>query len=337
VLEVKENEYELYKLINSDNKSNLKQKEIKITVNKLIENIEALKINLNSKIVEHNDLKRKREDLQVTINKLAKEPLGASLNLSFQYYVVLLDNMTLEYNKNSNLINLKQKEIKLNKLLDQLKIRDDIITNVKSELNKNGVKINTNNNIKPIENLNIDHSFVLPVVIAPSNPFQKLPPNIKKSEQIVNNSSQVANRSPYEGYSNPNITKQKKKIKSKTTEIIIKAKRNQLTDVKMNMINNLYGSSKLYYINKNNPNKKINNKMQNVIPVDSRSFNRSYDKINTSLDKSQNSDISRRSTSKIREKIREREIDKKIKNIFINRNVLTRHKNSPYLKNFNNS
>lgn len=328
MLEVKENEYELYKLINNDNKSTLKQKEIKITINKLIENIEALKVNLNSKIVEHNELKRKREDLQVTINKLAKEPLGASLNLSFQYYVVLLDNMTLEYNKNSNLINLKQKEIKLNKLLDQLKIRDDIISNVKNELNKNGVKINSNNKIKPIENLNIDHSFVLPVVIAPTHKF-----TIQKNEVVANNTHQLTNRSPYESYSNPNIIKQKKKIKSKTSEIINKVKRNQLTDGKMNMINNLYGNSKLYYINKNNPNKKISNKMQNVIPLDSRSFNRSYDKLNNSLDNSKNSEISRRSTSKIRE----REIDKKIKNILINKNVLTRHKNSPYLKNFNNS
>ena len=79
-----------------------------------------------------------------------------------------------------------------------------------------------------------------------------------------------------------------------------------------------------YYVNNKNPNKKLNQNQDNFITFNTKNLNNSYDKANTSFN-SIKSDITRG---------KEREIEKKVKNILINKNVLTRHKNSPYLKNF---
>jgi hypothetical protein len=247
--------------------------------------------------------------------------------------------MVLDHKKNLNLLNLKQKEVKLNKLIDQIKFRDDFINNAKSELNKKGVKLINKEEIKSIENLNIDHSFVLPVVINqpqeninikyPSNPNKKN--NSSNSLKQFNFTSRSKSPSPYDGYSNPNIIKEKKKFKSKTTEIIDKVKKNQLTDTRLNVINELYPSSKVFYLNSKNPNKKLSsNRMHNVIAFDTRNLNQSFEKNKNDVSMLSNfTDNSKRSASKIRE----REVDKKVKSILMKKSIVTRHKNSPYLKN----
>jgi len=272
--------------------------------------------------------------LQKLINNLSKEPLGSSLNLTYQYYVVLLDNMTLEHKKNMNLLNLKQREVKLNKLIDQINIRDQLIHNAKSELEKKGVSIKQNEQIKPLESLNIEHSFVLPVVI--SNNSDKIDNkifnknalnNLNYSKLNISNNESLNNsraKSPYEAYNNPNIIKEKKKFKSKTSEIIEKAKKNELTEMRLHVINDQYPNSKIYYLNSKNPNKRLSNgRLQNVIALDTRNANQSFES-------NKSADVSSLSKSR-----REREMDKKVKNIFLKKNFVGRHKNSPYLKNFN--
>jgi len=96
-----------------------------------------------------------------------------------------------------------------------------------------------------------------------------------------------------------------------------------------NIINNHYPNSKIYYVDSKNPNKKLVQNKQNLITFDNRNLNSSLDK-NNSFFNSKNSDMTKASTTR-----REREIDKKVKNIFFNKNILNRHKNSPYLKSFN--
>lgn len=343
-LDLKEREFELYKQINlnansKERASNLKQKELKSSINKINDQIEICKQNLNQKNVQWSELQSKREEIQSSINKFSKEPLGASLNLTYQYYIVLLDNMALDHKKNLNLLNLKQKEVKLNKLIDQIKLRDVFIDNAKTELSKKGVKLNNKEEIKSIENLNIDHSYVLPVVIhQPQENINKYSYSQGNKNNSSNSLKQVnftsRSKSPYEGYSNPNIVKEKKKFKSKTTEIIDKVKKNQLTDTRLNMINELYPSSKVFYLNSNNPNKKISsNRMHtnNIIAFDTRNLNQSFDR--NKNDTSMHSDNSRRSASKLRE----REVDKKVKSILIKKSIVARHKNSPYINNKNSS
>lgn len=343
LMDLKEREYEQFKLINQVSGTKgvgVKQRELKMSINKLNEQIESAKSSLNDKIMKHNDLIKKREDLQNLINKLSKEPLGSSLNLTYQYYIVLLDNMTLEHRKNQNVNNLRRKEVKMNKLIDQVKHRDDLISKTRNELNKKGVKINQNEEIKSLENLNIEHSFVLPVVIASANDkndqiyqinnnpkFPKIGNNQNLKADL--NSSNSRSKSPYDNYNNPNIIKEKKKFKSKTTEIIDKVKKNELTNLRLNVINDLYPNSKLYYLNSGISGKHHSPEMKNVISFDTRNLNNSGDKGNTSV-LSKHSDRSYSRASR-----KEREIDKKVKNIFLHKNLIGRHRNSPYLKNFN--
>lgn len=241
--------------------------------------------------------------------------------------------MTIEHRRNLNMSNLRQKEVKLNKLIDQVKIRDEYIANAKNELNKKGVKLKQPDEIKPIENLNIEHSYVLPVIISP-NPKADLnfisPHTAKMNSPNRNDLNNSGSRSPYEAYNNPNIIKEKKKFKSKTTEIIEKAKKNELSDMKLNVINELYPNSKIYYLNSNTADRRLSQgKLRNIIAFDTKNLNQSFDRGNTSIN-SKTSDISRSAS-----RIREREVDKKVKNILLKKNIVGRHKNSPYLKNFN--
>jgi hypothetical protein len=331
--DIKEKEYELYKIANSnlslkDKVTGGRQKEIKNGINKIQESIEALKLNLISKQTSLFEFESKRTDIKNNISKYKDEPLSGSLNTTYQHYIVLLENLNLEYKKIQNNFNLKQKELKLNKLIDQIKLRDDLLSSVKNEMSKKGINFKTSDEVKSLENLNISSNFILPTVGNPKDSGQT-PFTLRSFRGISqnyssNNLNSSRSKSPYEGYKNPNIVKTKKKFKSKITEIIDKVKKNELSDLKLNMINNLYPNSKIYYINAKNPNKKLNINQQNLITFDTRKLNNSFDKANTSFN-SIKSDITRG---------REREIDKKVKNILINKNILTRHKNSPYLKNF---
>jgi hypothetical protein len=332
-LDLKEKEYDLYKIANSnlslkDKVTGGRQKEIKTAVNKIQESIEASKLNINSKRTSLLDMESKRSDLKNNIAKFKDEPLSGSLNTTYQHYIVLLENLSLEYNKIQNNFNLKQKELKLNKLIDQIKLRDDLLSNAKNEMSKKGINFKHSEEVRPLENLNISSNLILPTVVNSKdsglNPYTLKSFRGLSQNYSSNNLNSSRSKSPYEGYKNPNIVKTKKKFKSKITEIIDKVKKNELSDLKLNMINNLYPNSKIYYINAKNPNKKLNINQQNLITFDTRKLNNSFDKVNTSFN-SVKSDLTRG---------REREIDKKVKNILINKNILTRHKNSPYLKNF---
>jgi len=88
---------------------------------------EAFVIKQSSFLVLNN----KREDFKNSIGKFKDEPMGSTLTVTYQHYIVILENLNLEYKKNQNILNLKHKEIKLNDLIDQIKLRDDLLSNVK--------------------------------------------------------------------------------------------------------------------------------------------------------------------------------------------------------------
>ena len=54
----------------------------------------------------------------------------------------------------------------------------------------------------------------------------------------------------YSCYSNPHIVKEKQVFKTKTNEIMNKNRKNKLTKLKLNMLNERYKNSKVRYINK---------------------------------------------------------------------------------------
>ena len=136
----------------------------------------------------------------------------------------------------------------------------------------------------------------------------------------------------YSGYSNPNIIMEKKVIRTKTNEIMNKNKKNQLSELKLNMLNDQYKNSKVMYVNKGDRSFHEDSN-SNVIIFDTKKLNKSQS-FGTISARS-------KSRSKSREdsfnnsfgnsgsilNFREREIDNKIKRVMIGKK-----KASPYLK-----
>ena len=130
----------------------------------------------------------------------------------------------------------------------------------------------------------------------------------------------------YSGYCNPNIVKEKQVIKTKTNEIMRKTKRSQLSDLKLNMLNDQYKNSKVFYVNKGtNPNISFSEE-PNVITFDTRKLNKSQSNGSFSFRSESNSLNASSSNNRIFN-YKEREIDSKIRKIMV-----MKKKMSPYLK-----
>ena len=106
-----------------------------------------------------------------------------------------------------------------------------------------------------------------------------------------------------------------------------KTKRNKLNDLQLNMLNEQYKNSKVFFVNKGiNPNITFNNE-SNIISFDTRQLNKTQ--YNGSLTNRSQNDSSLNLTGN--DKVfnyKEREIDNKIKKIMISKKRV-----SPYLNN----
>ena len=74
----------------------------------------------------------------------------------------------------------------------------------------------------------------------------------------------------FSGYSNPNIIMEKKVIRTKTNEIMTKEKKNQLSELKLNMLNDQYKNSKVMYVNKGDRSFHEENSNSNLIILDTK-------------------------------------------------------------------
>ena len=182
--------------------------------------------------------------------------------------------------------------------------------------------------MKKIEELNIDKNFSLPFIIqqqdnssmASSATNRNITPNLNlKRVSYISNG-----RYDYSGYCNPNIVKEKKIIKTKTNEVMKKSKKSELTELKLNMLNDQYKNSKVFYVNKNNLNISYNEE-PNIITFDTKQLNKSQSNASLSY-RSRNDSLNASSSNRIFN-YKEREIDNKIKKIMV-----LKKKMSPYLK-----
>lgn len=131
----------------------------------------------------------------------------------------------------------------------------------------------------------------------------------------------------YSGYSNPNIIMEKKVIRTKTNEVMKKTKNNQLSELKLNMLNDQYKNSKVMYVNKRHLGNRSFHEDDNVITFDTRKLNKSQS-YGTISQKSQNDSFNNSGFGKSGIfNYKEREIDNKIKRVMIGKK-----KASPYLK-----
>ena len=322
-LSLKEKEFLLFKTMNSKNGNNLlKEKEYRSQINKVTEQINLQKGILIAKETKYNETMKKRENFENLINKFGKDKNGSSLTYLYHCFVFEINNLTNEHIRRQNLIILRQKEMKISKLLEQLKIRDEYINTEKKELKKKNIHFvfNEENQIKKIDDLNIDRSFSLPAVIQQ----QEVPLPIPSPSRRMNTSVDLTNqRTPsnvrydYSAYRNPNIVKEKQQFKTKTNEIITKSKRNELSQLRLNILNDSYKNSKVIYVNKKNNRAYDSNNY--VITFDAKFLNKSQSNASIHSNPSHND-------SGVGLNLREREIDNKIRKI-----MGRKKKISPYI------
>ena len=374
---LKEKEFSLYKLLNktpnikkSFNKSvsnnslnlNLKEKEIRSNMKKITDQIQNQKSILLSKEAKYNELVQKRPNLENAIGKFGNTPninLNNINNLSdntqnfsaLQYlyhsFILEMNNLENDFIRKQNTNEIINKDIKINRLLEQLRIRDEYISQEKKSLANKKVKFvfEQEKEIKKIEDLSIEtKNFSLPVIFQQDKRLNtqtfnnlnnnittlKSPQNSSRNRVFLMNNGQY----DYSGYSNPNIIMEKKVIRTKTNEIMTKTKKNQLSELKLNMLNDQYKNSKVMYVNKGDKSFHEDNSNNNVIIFDTKKLNKSQSfgtisarskSRSKSREDSFNNSFGNNGSSILN--YREREIDNKIKRVMIGKK-----KASPYLK-----
>ena len=382
---LKEKEFSLYKLLNKSQKEKekkktfnsvksvsnnslnitLKEKELRANMKKITDQINNQKQILLTKEGKYNELLQKRNNIENTIGKFGSSQNinlnNANNNLNdntqnfsaLQYlyhsYILEMNNLENDFIRKQNNNEIITKDIKINRLLEQLKIRDEYITQEKKSLANKKIKFifEREKDIKKLEDLSLDvKTFSLPVIYQQDkrlntqviNNDANTNINITINKPSTNNNSRnkvfLMNNGQYDysGYSNPNIIMEKKVIRTKTNEIMNKNKKNQLSELKLNMLNDQFKNSKVMYVNKGDRSFHEDNN-NNVIIFDTKKLNKSQS-FGTISARS-------KSRSKSREdsfnnsfgnsgsilNFREREIDNKIKRVMIGKK-----KASPYLK-----
>ena len=362
---LKDKEFTLFKLINDINKFRqtqkkrnnminknnnnflLKEKEARSQINKINEQINIQKHLLVDKESKYSELYMKRGQLEAMIGKVNTnqsqpgnlqtqiEP-NASNYSSLQYlyhsFVFEINNMNNDFLRKKNLYEIRSKDIRIQKLLEQIKIRDEYIRQEKKEIAKRKVNFVFENekDIRNINDLGIEKNYSLPLIVQQdatkiiSSKRQPLSP-VKKSLQVqrINSANRFDVRYDYSGYNNPNIIKEKKIIKTKTNEIINKSKKRELTELKLNILNDEYKNSKVFYVNKQNPNYSFNDDNY-VITFDTKFLNKSQS--NDNLTNKSQSDLLNNSNLSRGYNYKEREIENKIKRVMVGKK-----KSNPYL------
>ena len=374
---LKEKEFTLYKLLNktpnikkSFNKSvsnnslnlNLKEKEIRSNMKKITDQIQNQKSILLSKEAKYNELVQKRPNLENAIGKFGNTPNTNLININnlsdntqnfsaLQYlyhsFILEMNNLENDFIRKQNTNEIINKDIKINRLLEQLRIRDEYISQEKKSLANKKVKFvfEQEKEIKKIEDLSIEtKNFSLPVIFQQDKRLNtqtfnnlnnnittlKSPQNSSRNRVFLMNNGQY----DYSGYSNPNIIMEKKVIRTKTNEIMTKTKKNQLSELKLNMLNDQYKNSKVMYVNKGDKSFHEDNSNSNVIIFDTKKLNKSQSfgtisarskSRSKSREDSFNNSFGNNGSSILN--YREREIDNKIKRVMIGKK-----KASPYLK-----
>ncbi len=321
-----EKEFSLFKIINNNNNLT-NEKIIRSSLNKINEQINLQKGLLINKENSYNELIKKREYFENVINKISNNNNNNNLNnlqYLFHSFVFEVNNIENEFIRKQNLNQIRQKNMKIQKLVEQLKIRDEYINNEKKEIENKNINFvfENENDIKKIEDLNIDKSFSLPVIVQNNDNLNTNNFRLSAKSTKRNFNDDNKNESPpqrifkydYSGYNNPNIVKEKQNFKTKTNEIIKKSKKNQLSELKLNILNDLYKNSKVKYINyKKNLKKSYDD--DNVITFDTRILNKSQSNVSLHSNKS----FSDLNNSRY---FKEREIDNKIKKIMVGKKII---------------
>jgi hypothetical protein len=139
-----------------------------------------------------------RKDVQNAIKQEIKDKssnpnikqLSDTINKTYKYYITLLDNMALESRREINQLVMQSKDMDIQKLKDQILIRDKYIDKASVELTKKNVPNSYLKNIKSIQEVIKKNDISLPEIANSGNYAQQVninPNPINISTNPVNN------------------------------------------------------------------------------------------------------------------------------------------------------
>lgn len=137
----------------------------------------------------NNEIKVKREDFIRKIKKITEKDSvsGKNLNLQFEYHCVVIENITLEHKKKIKFNEMKKKNFQINKLVNQIKLRDEVIESANAEMKKRKITIDMSDDIKELNDLDIEQSILLPLIVNKNNVISKENTNHLKTKSDVSN------------------------------------------------------------------------------------------------------------------------------------------------------
>jgi len=200
--------------LNNNQNSQKESENLKKQITSLNTENENSHKSLNEKYTIQSSLIKKRTELQKVITSFSKDNQtgGKVLMQTYQYYTTLLDNMSLEHRRNINFSEMKRKEFQINKVVDQIKLRDDFIINATSEIKKKKIPFKINPEIvKSLDEIELE-PLRLPVIVNNYNP---------RSHGENSNINSV-----YNSFSNPNSYT--------STKNLLNVKKNNFTGIKNN-------------------------------------------------------------------------------------------------------
>jgi hypothetical protein len=197
--ELSQYEYALYKIqhendniVHKEKGISLKIKDYQKEISRCNDEIIKIKLRIQDKYQKFTDKSKAREDLEQNVSKLLNEPLGSSLNVAYQSYVLKVDKLDKEFENQVKLYEIKKNEWEINKLMSQIMARDKAIEAASLDLQNKGVNLNNiekeKSGLLKIQDYRIDHT----VIINNSEPINAS--NIKSSLSLTNNQGEKNNK-----------------------------------------------------------------------------------------------------------------------------------------------
>lgn len=213
---------------------------------------------LDKKLKQYEDLYKKREVFESYFKKTANNLQVESLRYLYEYYQLQIENMENEHQRITNMITLNKRDLKIQKILEQLKIRDEYISKENAELQKRKVNFSfpNENEIKQISQLKYNNTkHIAPLYVYQDSNNINENVNVNNNSNILQNGRTLSgfqsNKMDYSHYSNPNVVKEKKVFNTKTNEIIsyiAGRKKKDVSTLRLNIINNKFKGSKVMYV-----------------------------------------------------------------------------------------
>lgn len=307
--EVKKHDWEIYKLIS----------QIKIR-DKTIENmlLELSKLDVkNIDVTKEKDSLRLIQDYRIDQNAIFQFSNNSG-KINYQPVNELLNSIDSRSNK-PKMVSFKSSNSSIN---NNKKYEDNNNDSVNSSFKNHPNSVKSNHIKFNPSDTNSNNPYMVNV------PLKK---DYNRNNKLsVNHVKEVTpNMYDYSDYKNPFINKKKIKFNTKTTKVIEASLRGGLNEVKMRVLDSLYPNSKVDFLYDNNKRSTNLNVSKDRSIIKDNKMNATSHSNRSNSDSKHNSIMNKSQGSF--ESFEERKIDRKVKKLFPNKNIIGRYHNNPYV------